>query len=167
MNMGHTHFPLQTNNQRVWCQAAKGYHLGITAAGQMMFASWGTLNGSSLVKASENPCFPHVCFDLHRVQYHLGMGQNLLIMWYKGWPTTLRFTGGTGFWPSSILVLTMQVLWIEGYPVAWPMPNCWFLANFWEGPSPVDPGVPPRSCAIQNSWNCPAHSCLLFYSFIT
>ena len=26
---------------------------------------------------------------------------------------------------------------------------------------------PPRSCAIQNSWNCLAHSCLLFYSFIT
>jgi len=24
---------------------------------------------------------------------------------------------------------------------------------------------PPRSCAIQNSWNCLAHSCLLFYSF--
>ena len=29
------------------------------------------------------------------------MGQNLLIMWYKGWPATLRFTGGTGFWPTS------------------------------------------------------------------
>ena len=26
---------------------------------------------------------------------------------------------------------------------------------------------PPRSCAIQNSWNCLAHSYLLFYSFIT
>ena len=26
---------------------------------------------------------------------------------------------------------------------------------------------PPRKCAIQNSWNCLAHSCLLFYSFIT
>ena len=31
----------------------------------------------------------------------MGMGQNLLIMWYKGWPSTLRFTGGTGFWPTS------------------------------------------------------------------
>ena len=26
---------------------------------------------------------------------------------------------------------------------------------------------PPRSSAIQNSWSCLAHSCLLFYSFIT
>ena len=26
---------------------------------------------------------------------------------------------------------------------------------------------PQRSCAIQNSWNCLADSCLLFYSFIT
>ena len=34
--------------------------------------------------------------------YDMGMGQNLLIMWYKGWPSTLRFTGGTGFWPTSI-----------------------------------------------------------------
>ena len=26
---------------------------------------------------------------------------------------------------------------------------------------------PPRSCAMQNWWNCLAHSCLLFYSFVT
>ena len=44
----------------------------------------------------------------------------------------------------------------------------------WNGTSytSIDPKqqqrmFPPRSCAIQNSWNCLAHSCLLFYSFIT
>ena len=37
----------------------------------------------------------HVIFKLGKGK--VGMGQNLLIMWYKGWPSTLRFTGGAGF----------------------------------------------------------------------
>ena len=46
---------------------------------------------------------------------HMGMGQNLLIMWYKGWPSTLRFTGGTGFWPTSILcqILYRLFFWCD------------------------------------------------------
>ena len=49
------------------------------------------------------------------MEIHLGMGQNLLIMWYKGWPSTLRFTGGTGFWPTSILcqILYRLFFWCD------------------------------------------------------
>jgi hypothetical protein len=42
-----------------------------------------------------------IVVQLARDLYYMGMGQNLLIMWYKGWPSILRFTGGTGFWPTS------------------------------------------------------------------
>ena len=41
--------------------------------------------------------------------------------------------------------------------------------HFYRNYTSIDPKqqqrmFPPRSCAIQNSWNCLAHCCLLFYS---
>ena len=55
---------------------------------------------------------------------YMGMSQNLLIMWYKGWPSTLRFTGGTGFWPTSIYIIA-----------GWWFGTCYIFHNIWDSPS--------------------------------
>ena len=55
---------------------------------------------------------------IYIIHTQMGMDQNLLIMWYKGWPSTLRFTGGTGFWPTSLYIyIRIHIHIFENY--AW------------------------------------------------